>query len=68
MTRRLFHSDGRQVEVGDSVTGFRGEHATVVGWQEPRHAGSTGRVYVREGTYESSYYPSVYNLKWKEQE
>lgn len=62
---------GRSVQIGDVVTSFRGEEATVTGWQEPRHEGSTGRIRVKwlgvdgcTATYDLDYYPSVFNLTW----
>lgn len=63
---RLIHTDGTPVKEGDTVTDFRGDTATVTGWQVPRHEGSTGRVYVREGETTGAYFPSVYGLKWQE--
>lgn len=58
---------GEQINTGEVVHDFRGDAAIITGWQEPRHSGSTGRVYVREMNeqgFEGSYYPSVYGLKW----
>jgi len=55
--------------LGDVAHDFRGEAAIVTGWQEPRHAGSTGRVYVKEmgdRGFTGEYYPSVYGMKWAE--
>lgn len=65
---QLRHKDGRTVSIGDEVTDFRGEKATVTGWQVPAHPGSTGRVHVEIETptakYQQGYYPSVYDLEW----
>jgi len=64
---RLVHTDtGKPVEIGETVTDFRGDKATVIGMTQPRHEGSTGRIHVRapEG-YEHGYYPSVFNCEWK---
>ena len=55
------------VKTGDVVHDFRGKAAFVTGWREPQHAGSTGRVYVKEMSdraFSGEYYPSVYSLKW----
>jgi hypothetical protein len=59
---------GKPVRVGQRVTDFRGERWTVTGWTEPAHAGSTGRVHVKQGQTEMSYYPSVFNLSFMTQE
>lgn len=58
----VFKGTAIPVLMGDKVTCFRGEQAVVTGWAEPRHSGSTGRVYTSDGEY----YPSVYNLEWVE--
>lgn len=61
----LKHKDtGAPVVIGDEVTDFRGEKATVIGWEEPKHSASTGRVYVAVGEGSQGYYPSVYGLYW----
>jgi hypothetical protein len=59
---------GNPVQIGDVVHDFRGKAAYVTGWALPRHAGSTGRVHVKEMNeqgFSSEYYPSVYGLKWE---
>ncbi len=62
---RLVHNEtGAEVEIGHAVVDFRNEPGTVTGWQEPKHAGSSGRIEV--GGWE--FYPSVFNCKWIEQE
>lgn len=64
MKGRLVDKDGRTVNVGDDVVDFRGNMARVTGWDSPRHAGSTGRVCVREDDGgEREYFPSVYGLR-----
>lgn len=55
---------GMPVAKGDTVISFRGEPAKLVGWKEPVHSGSTGRVVVLKGKSTREYYPSVYNLKF----
>ena len=54
----------REVKIGDTVTSFRGEKYEVRSWSIPHNEGSTGRMYVREGKLEGSYYPSVFNCKF----
>jgi len=65
--RKLVHKDTQlEVEKGETVIDFRGDSAIVTGWEEPRHSGSTGRVYVRpvDAEWTQGYYPSVFDLKW----
>ncbi len=47
--------------LGDTVTDFRGDKAELCGGHPPRHAASTGRVYVEPG---AEYFPSVFGLEW----
>ena len=54
----------KEVKIGDTVTSFRGERFELRSWSEPHHEGSTGRIYVREGKLEGSYYPSVFDCKF----
>jgi len=54
----LVDADGNPVDRGDDLTDFRGNPSVLDSAECPRHSGSTGRV--------NNYYPSVYNLKWKE--
>lgn len=59
--------DGTPVYRGDKVTSFRGETQTVYGGREPDGFGSSGRVFVQdENGASTEYYPSVFNLEWKE--
>jgi hypothetical protein len=61
--RVLLHKDGTPVKVGETVTSFRGETATVTGWPNDGY----NRVYVKwndKETFSSSYFPSVFDLKW----
>ncbi len=67
--RLIKESTGEEVKTGDVAHDFRGEAAIVTGWAQPRHEGSTGRVYVKEMNeqgFTGEYYPSVYGLKWVE--
>lgn len=66
MTRKLFYKDGTEVKVGDVVTSFRGEPATVRGWEQ----NGRNRVYVTWGDApddpfgRAEYFVSVFNLEW----
>jgi hypothetical protein len=52
--------DGQMVNVGDKLLTFRGELVEVLGFEVPRHDGSTGRVNVRFGSDSyRSFFPSV---------
>ncbi len=59
---KLIHEDGKVVKIGDAVVTFNGEKATVTGWEEPRHSGSTGRMNTTHGRGE--HYPSVFGCKF----
>jgi len=53
---------GREVEVGDLLTDFRGNREDVLmDGQPPANQSSTGRVEIQGG---NSFYPSVYGLQW----
>lgn len=67
---QLIHLKTNQpVKTGDIAHTFADEAVIVTGWQEPQHAGSTGRVYVKymndEG-WHREFFPSVINAKWVE--
>lgn len=65
-TRTLVHEGtGKPVTVGETVTDFRGDKATVTGGEAPHKQGSTGRVYVKQNEHEAQYFPSVFELEWK---
>ena len=61
---------GAKVAIGDRVIDFRGDEWHVTGWEEPQHAGSTGRVYVRgqagpDGIESHrEFFPSVFDCKF----
>lgn len=66
---RLVDKDtGLPIAIGDNVNSFRGEEAIVTGGTPPHKEGSTGRVDVRWSGLDSSgsYFPSVFNLEWRE--
>lgn len=55
-----------EVRPGAELETFRGERVVLTGSEEPRHPGSTGRVYVRdEKGLSHSFYPSVCGLEWR---
>ncbi len=63
----IYETTGKEVQSGDIAHTFRGEAVIVTGWQEPRHAGSTGRVYCQsmdESKWQNSWYPSVIGAVW----
>jgi hypothetical protein len=56
-----------RVVVGEVAHTFRGEPVVVTGIELPKHAGGTGRVYVRsmDGSgMERGLYPSVIGAEW----
>lgn len=63
----LVDRQGNPKQVGDDVTSFRGEGASVVGWKLGTHPGSTGRIYVTFYNSDEvrSYYPSVFDCRIK---
>lgn len=67
---RLVHkATGEEVRIGDLVIDFRGDKATVTATEEPRHAASSGRIYVVDAEgFRGNYYPSVFDCEWIERE
>ena len=73
---KLINSNTQQeVKIGDTVISFRGEKFEVMNWSEPRHAGSSGRMYVKvlpnpdfspiKGDYSArELFPSVFNCEF----
>lgn len=57
----------RPVEVGDTVTSFRGDEFVVQSGTAPHKVSSAGRVYVHEegSDYDRGFYPSVVGLSWR---
>lgn len=68
--KMVHKKSGKAVMPGDEVQNSRGEKAVVVSLEKPRHAGSTGRVYVllQDAKMSTGYYPDVYGLEWVERE
>ena len=70
----VYEASGEEVAKGDIVT-VRGKEYVVDAIEKPRHAGSTGRVYIKGTNTESAsiagsfgYYPSVIKARWIERE
>nr|CRY97368.1 hypothetical protein [uncultured prokaryote] len=64
-TRILLHPTGRPVQIGDTITSFRGEQMQVTGWPND----GWNRVWVIElDGQPGEYFPSVFNLKWDDAE
>lgn len=69
---RLQDADGKPVVEGQQVISFRDEIFELKGGIAPHKPSSTGRVYgkwvvdgeVDEDDGSSSYFPTVFNLKW----
>lgn len=55
------------VNEGDEVVTRKGEVWYVVGWREPQHAGSTGRVHVQDAHQDGvrEFFPSVFGMTFK---
>ena len=55
-----------KVEKGMTVEDFRERKVKVLGWREPLHESSTGRVIVElESGQVREFFPGVINAKWK---
>ena len=66
---------GTPVCVGDTLLNHNGEPRVVKGGAAPRHAASSGRIYVKEasnikpqdpGAFGGEYFPTVFGCKWVE--
>lgn len=59
--------NGKPAEKGQEVETFRGEKGILVGWKEPAHSSSSGRVYVQlEGhDFQNEWYPGVIRAEWR---
>jgi hypothetical protein len=61
---KLVHeATGVEVQIGEEVTDFRGDKATVTGFGTPRSPASEGRVHVKQEGFDCEFYPSVFGLK-----
>ncbi len=67
MSKLINTETGEVVKRGDHLTTFRGELFILDDWVDPKHPGSTGRVYGKlyddHGTYCSEFFPSVVGCK-----
>lgn len=54
---------GKIKQVNEVVTDFRGEKATLIGFEAPQNSNSSGRVYVNKNGQTRSCYPGVFGLK-----
>ena len=63
---RLVRCDGgKPPRVGDVVTSFNGVSYLLAGGTPPLHENSSGRVWVKARSLETTFYPSVFDLKWE---
>lgn len=58
--------DGKLAVKGQKVTDFRGQEYTLIGWQEPLHSASSGRVQIKQGKCSGEYFPGVINAEFRE--
>ena len=66
---RLITAEGKEVQVGDILTSYRGEEMMVFGIEEPKHPNSSGRIYATDkgqSRWAYGYFPTVFNCKWAE--
>ena len=61
-------STGKVIEIGDRRLTNLGNVVSVTGREEPKHAASTGRVYVKSdnGSFERGFFPSVVDCHFVE--
>ena len=61
----VYTATGDPVMEGDTVISRTGPATVAQGIGEPpRHAGSTGRIWVTEGGYDGTYFPGVFGCRW----
>lgn len=68
--RLVYKGTEKEVKVGDVVTDFRGDKATVKYFREPHKPSSEGKITVTEdgSDWSAEYYVSVYGLEWIDRE
>jgi len=55
----------RVIKAGDTVTSRNGDAIVAEGvGHPPRHAGSSGRIWVVEKEWTGEYFPGVYGCEW----
>ena len=59
---KLVNAQGQEVKVGDTVATYEGIQATVTGWAEPKHSGSTGHIHTT--LHHGEHFPSVFDCKF----
>lgn len=60
-----YYSTKEHFPIGEKVASVNGNEYTVVGGAAPHKKSSTGRVYVRYGTFDATYFPGVVGAKWR---
>jgi hypothetical protein len=61
---KLVHkATGETARIGEMVE-LRDGKARLTGGEPPHKEGSTGRVWVRQGALDRTFFPSVCNLEW----
>jgi hypothetical protein len=64
MHKLLCEETGNEIKAGDAVVTFRGERATVIGFQPPQHPASTGRVHIKDAEGRDHwFFPGVINAR-----
>jgi len=60
----IVNNQGELVELGSRIKCFRGEEHTLIGYDPPRHEGSSGRVIVEtKSGMVREFFPSVFDLR-----
>lgn len=52
---------GNPIAIGQEVTDFRGDKATLKGGRSPAGAGKSGYVWTTDG---AEFYPQIFKLRW----
>ncbi len=68
MLKLFYKGTDREVQIGDLLTDFRGDHAYAYYWREPTHG--VGKISVKNNMDDplscGEYYVSVFDLEWRE--
>lgn len=65
----VYAATGKEVKIGDKVTGHNGLSGTVYSVEAPHRVGSTGRVHITENDeFSRSVFPAVIGACWVETE
>jgi hypothetical protein len=62
----VYESSGKEVQIGDTAVTRKGTTVTVISFRPPQHAGSSGKVLVKDGNLMMEYYPSVIGARFIE--